>query len=108
MKRVMRDRITFVRNTVSQNDFGDNEIITPTNLGTFFCRLKHKSGFISQTDNLERQIETDYELFFRKKSVSEIQKGDIGTIETPNVQVKINEIVEHDLQTIKMLASSID
>lgn len=107
MKRVMRDRITFTRNTVSQNEFGDNVVDSTATLGTFFCHLRHKSGFINQTDELERQIEVDYELFFRKKSVSSIQKGDIGTLETPNIQVKINEIVEHDLQTIKMLATSV-
>lgn len=107
MKRVMRDRVSFTRNVTSQDEFGSNTIDSTTALGTFWCKAIHKSGNVIQTEGLERQLQTDYEMYFRKKSVSAIQQGDIATLETPNVLLKINEIVEHDLQTVKMLATSV-
>jgi hypothetical protein len=107
MKRRLGDRITFQRFTTLQDEFGDNTVTTTTTVGTYWCHLKYLSGAISQSESLENQIITDYELYFRKKSVQAILKGDIGTLETGSVKVKINSIVEHDDQTIKMTASSV-
>lgn len=107
-KRLMRDKVTFTRKTVAQDAFGDNVESSSATIATVRAHVKHMSGEISQRAGLENTITTDFEMYFRKKSVSAVQKGDFAELETPNVTMKINEIVEHDLQTIKMIASSVD
>lgn len=107
MKRRMRDRVTFTRRSTTQNEFGDNNSASITIIGTYWAKVEHDTGAIGQEFGGQNQIKTDYTLFFRKKSVSSILKGDIATLETPNVQVKINSIVEDDLQTIKMTGTSV-
>lgn len=107
MKRRLGDRATFTRYTTSQDEFGDNSVTTSSVIGTYWCNLVHNSGQISQNESLQNQIITDYELYFRKKSVESILKGDIATLETPNVKIKINSIVEFDDQTIQMTGSAV-
>lgn len=107
MKRKMRDRANFFRNVTSQDEFGDNEVDSTSDLGTFWCKLDHDSGEVNQEFAGENQIKTDFTLYLRKLSASSIQKGDYATLETPNVTIQINSIVEHDLQTIKMTGSSV-
>ena len=108
MKRKMDDRATFTRYTVAQDAYGDNAISSSTNLGTFWCRLVHNSASVIQREALQNQLITDYTLYFRKKSVSSILKGDIATIESNGLKVKINSIIEHDEQTIKMMVTSVE
>lgn len=104
----MRDRVNFFRYVVSQDEFGDNEVQSTTDLGTFWCKLNHDSADIDQQFAAENQLKTDFTLYLRKKSVSNILKGDFATLETPNQTVQINSIVEHDLQTIKMTCASVE
>lgn len=107
MKLRMRDRVEFIRRTTTQNAFGDNNSAANTSLGSFWCHLKHDSGGIGQEFQGQNQIKTDFTFFFRKKSVENILKGDIAQLETPNVQVKINSIVEIDLNTIQMTGTAV-
>ena len=107
MKRRLQDRILVQRFTTSQDAFGDNSVSTTTTVGTFWCHVKYVSGNISKNNALENQIITDYELYFRKKTAQDVLKGDIGTLEIGSVKIKINSIIEHDEQTIKMTGSSV-
>lgn len=106
-KRKMRDRVTFTRRSTSQDAFGNNSSASDSDLGTFWANVHHDSGNIVQEFQGQNQIKTEYTLYFRKKSVQSILKGDIATLETPNVQVKIDSIVEFNLSTIKMTGTSV-
>lgn len=107
MKKRLSDRVTFTRYTTSQDEFGDNQVDSTTTIGTFWANVDRPSADIRQKDNLENQLVTDYEMYFRKKSVSSILKGDIATLEDGSISIKINSIVEYDWQTIKMTGSSV-
>lgn len=108
MKRKMRDRANFFRYSTVQDEFGDNEVQSTLDLGFLWCKLDHDSGEVNQEFTGENQLKTDFTLYLRKLSAANIQKGDFATLETPNVTIQINSIVEHDLQTIKMTGSAVE
>lgn len=102
----MRDRITVSRLSEVADGFGgfnNSEVVQ----GTYWCKLDHDKGVIEDREG-QSQLVTDYTIYFRKKTGQLIEKGDVGAFETPALNVRINEIVEYDLQTYKATATSIE
>lgn len=102
----MRDRIIISRLTETEDGFG-GYTNAPVVQGTYWCKLEHQDGSIEEREG-KSLVVTDYVLYFRKKTGELLQKGDVGTIETPAIKVQINSIVEHDLKTYKVMATSVE
>lgn len=104
----MRDKLTILSPATStQNEFGGITQDTFVTLATIRCSATQYSSDFTLRDYNADVREQDWELIVRKKSLPTLTGDEVFVLETPNISMKLNGLVEQDERSYRLRCTAL-